>query len=202
MSSNGLKHHLCVCSHDKCNSGDISKHRGNVKTSVTTVVQTTLIASHSVSTTSSLMTSRPPSPSNPLSTDLFVAYGWFYAGVITAGVILAGVLIVAVIVISIRKYRKHQSHQLTYTYTQLTEDLATQDNDTDDEYLLIAWMLAMSSNLLRHAMSLQITQGLMSSRHNVTMSIKLNCALDHPFNHVNRACIIIVVHIQFLGFNF
>lgn len=38
--------------------------------------------------------------------------------------------------IGIKKFREHRTQHVTYTYTQLTADLA-EERDTDDEYMLI-----------------------------------------------------------------
>lgn len=46
------------------------------------------------------------------------------------------VFFLVLIGIGVKKFREHRTQHVTYTYTQLTADLA-EERDTDDEYMLI-----------------------------------------------------------------
>lgn len=63
------------------------------------------------------------------------AKSWGFIGTVAA-VILLVVLLLALVALVVRRFREHRAQHVTYTYTQLTADLA-EERDADDEYMLI-----------------------------------------------------------------
>lgn len=84
------------------------------------------------------MTPTPAAPLlyvTPLTVRQERAKSWGFIGTVAA-VILLVVLLLALVVLVVRRFREHRAQHVTYTYTQLTADLA-EERDADDEYMLI-----------------------------------------------------------------
>lgn len=78
---------------------------------------------------------------------------WMMIGGIVAAGMFAIVLFLTVAIV-IRRYRQHKTEQLSYTYTQLTADLADPDAPemealigSDDDKMIIGWSMPMSLKL-------------------------------------------------------
>src|SRR6218665_110252 len=63
------------------------------------------------------------------------ARSWGFVGTVAAVVLLV-VLLLVLVVLVVRRFREHRAQHVTYTYTQLTADLA-EERDVDDEYMII-----------------------------------------------------------------
>ena len=84
-------------------------------------------------------------PGNPNTPHQKQHSHWVFVGGIVSAAMLATLLFIVVAVV-IRKYRQHKAEQMSYTYTQLTADLAESDatetetltaSSPDDENMII-----------------------------------------------------------------